>query len=139
MYSIFAIIIGMIISIMLSLNGILEGNLGTTYTLVIIHSVGLVGILFLMLFSKEKVKKRKDIPIYLYLGGIVGVLLTLVNIATINSIGVALTTALGVFGQLIFSSLIDHFGLFGMSKYPFKKKKVIGFIIISIGLIIMSV
>ena len=76
---------------------------------------------------------------YLYLGGIFGVMLTLVNVITIGSIGVALTTALAVFGQLVFSSLVDHFGLFGLDKYKFNPKKLIGFMIVLIGLVIMTI
>lgn len=139
MYSFIAVIIGMIISVMLSFNGLLEERVGTSISLIIIHVVGLVTISTLLLVKKEKVKLSKKIPIYMYCGGLVGVVLTLVNITTINAVGVALTTALAVFGQLIFSALIDHFGWFGMKKYPFNKKKIIGFLIIFIGLIVMSV
>ena len=53
-------------------------------------------------------------------------MLTLVNVITIGSIGVALTTALAVFGQLVFSSLVDNFGLFGLTKYEFNPKKLVG-------------
>ena len=66
-------------------------------------------------------------------------MLTLVNIITIGGIGVALTTALAVFGQLVFSSLVDHFGLFGLTKYEFNPKKLIGFLIVFIGIVIMTI
>lgn len=66
-------------------------------------------------------------------------MLTLVNVITIGSLGVALTTALAVFGQLVFSSLVDHFGLFGLTKYEFNPKKLIGFLIVFIGIVIMTI
>ena len=92
-----------------------------------------------VLTEKEKLIIKESIPFYLYLGGIFGVMLTLVNVITIGSIGVALTTALAVFGQLVFSSLVDHFGLFGLDKYKFNPKKLIGFMIVLIGLVIMTI
>ena len=116
MYNILALFIGAIISIMLSFNGTLESNVGSTYSVVIIHAVGLITILIVAATKKEKFIIKESIPFYLYLGGIFGVMLTLVNVITIGSIGVALTTALAVFGQLVFSSLVDHFGLFGLDK-----------------------
>ena len=92
-----------------------------------------------MLIKREKIKIKEKLPIFLFSGGAVGVMLTFVNITTIGKIGVALTTSLAVFAQLIFSSLIDHYGLFGMDKYKFNPKKLVGFIIVFIGLVIMTI
>ncbi len=127
MYNILALVIGALISVMISFNSGLEGYVGSTYSVVIIHAVGLIAILIVAAIKKEKIVIKEAIPFYLFLGGIFGVMLTLVNIITIGGIGVALTTALAVFGQLVFSSLVDHFGLFGLTKYEFNPKKLVGF------------
>lgn len=139
MYNILALVIGALISVMISFNSGLEGYVGSTYSVVIIHAVGLIAILIVAAIKKEKIVIKEAIPFYLFLGGIFGVMLTLVNIITIGGIGVALTTALAVFGQLVFSSLVDHFGLFGLTKYEFNPKKLVGFFIVLVGLGIMTV
>ena len=139
MYNILALLIGALISIMISFNSGLEGYVGSTYSVVIIHAIGLIAILIVAAIKKEKIVIKEAIPFYLFLGGIFGVMLTLVNVITIGSIGVALTTALAVFGQLVFSSLVDHFGLFGLTKYEFNPKKLVGFFIVLVGLVIMTV
>lgn len=138
MYNILALLIGALISIMISLNSGLEGYVGSTYSVVIIHAIGLIAILIVAAIKKEKIVIKEAIPFYLFLGGIFGVMLTLVNVITIGSIGVALTTALAVFGQLVFSSLVDHFGLFGLTKYEFNPKKLVGLLIVFVGLVIMT-
>lgn len=138
MYNILALLIGALISIMISFNSGLEGYVGSTYSVVIIHAVGLIAILIVAAIKKEKIVIKESIPFYLFLGGIFGVMLTLVNVITIGSIGVALTTALAVFGQLVFSSLVDYFGLFGLTKYEFNPKKIVGLFIVFIGLVIMT-
>lgn len=138
MYNILALLIGALISIMVSFNSGLEGYVGSTYSVVIIHAVGLIAILIVASIKKEKIVIKESIPFYLFLGGIFGVMLTLVNVITIGSIGVALTTALAVFGQLVFSSLVDHFGLFGLTKYEFNPKKLVGLFIVFVGLVIMT-
>ena len=132
MYNILALAIGALISVMVSLNSGLESYVGSTYSVVIIHAVGLISILIVAAI-------KEAIPFYLFLGGIFGVMLTLVNVITIGSLGVALTTALAVFGQLVFSSLVDNFGLFGLTKYEFNPKKLIGFLIVFIGIVIMTI
>ena len=139
MYNILALVIGALISIMLSFNGSLEGNVGLTYSLIIIHTVGLFTIAIIMLIKRAKITVREKLPIYMFFGGARGVTLTLVTMITRRTRGVALTTSLAVFAQLIFSSFIDHFGLFGMNKYRFNKKKLIGFAIVLVGLVIMTV
>ena len=139
MYNILALVIGALISVMISFNSGLEGYVGSTYSVVIIHAVGLIAILIVAAIKKEKIVIKEAIPFYLFLGGIFGVMLTLVNIITIGGIGVALTTALAVFGQLVFSSLVDHCGLFGLTKYEFNPKKLVGFFIVLVGLVIMTV
>ena len=138
MYNILALVIGALISVMISFNSGLEGYVGSTYSVVIIHAVGLIAILIVAAIKKEKIVIKEAIPFYLFLGGIFGVMLTLVNIITIGGIGVALTTALAVFGQLVFSSLVDHFGLFGLTKYEFNPKKLVGLFIVLVGLVIMT-
>ena len=138
MYNILALLIGALISIMVSFNSGLEGYVGSTYSVVIIHVIGLIAILIVAAIKKEKIVIKEAIPFYLFLGGIFGVMLTLVNVITIGSIGVALTTALAVFGQLVFSSLVDHFGLFGLTKYEFNPKKLVGLFIVFVGLVIMT-
>ena len=138
MYNILALLIGALISIMISFNSGLEGYVGSTYSVVIIHAIGLIAILIVAAIKKEKIVIKEAIPFYLFLGGIFGVMLTLVNVITIGSIGVALTTALAVFGQLVFSSLVDHFGLFGLTKYEFNPKKLVGLFIVFVGLVIMT-
>ena len=138
MYNILALVIGALISIMISFNSGLEGYVGSTYSVVIIHAIGLIAILIVAAIKKEKIVIKEAIPFYLFLGGIFGVMLTLVNVITIGSIGVALTTALAVFGQLVFSSLVDHFGLFGLTKYEFNPKKLVGLLIVFVGLVIMT-
>lgn len=138
MYNFFAVLIGGLIGVMLTLNGLLEGRFGVFISLAIIHLVGLFVVIILMLIKKEKLFKTKNIPLYLFSGGAIGVLLTFINILTIKEIGVALTSSIAVFGQLVFSSLIDNYGWFGMEKYIFNKKKLIGFSIILIGLVVMT-
>ena len=138
MYNILALVIGALIYIMISFYSGLEGYVGSTYSVVIIHAIGLIAILIVAAIKKEKIVIKEAIPFYLFLGGIFGVMLTLVNVITIGSIGVALTTALAVFGQLVFSSLVDHFGLFGLTKYEFNPKKLVGLLIVFVGLVIMT-
>ena len=62
----------------------------------------------------------------------------LINNITYSSIGVSLPVALGLLGQSLTSIVFDHYGLLGMPKIEFNKKKLIGIIVIIIGVCIMT-
>ncbi|MGV8983000.1 DMT family transporter [Clostridium sp.] len=137
MYKISAVFIGILIAIMVTFNGLLVNYTNQFRSILIIHIVGLIAITIILILRKEKFKITKNIPIYLFSGGLIGVLMVFLNNLCFNSLGASLTLSLGIFGQLVLANFIDHFGLFGLNVYKFKKKKIIGFLIIFSGLVTM--
>ncbi len=139
MYKFYAVLVGAMIAIMIMFNGTLEGFLGSYLSVLLIHAVGLIGISLVLYFRKEKPVFKRDIPLYLYGGGVVGVALVMVNNTCFLNLGASLTLSLGIFGQLVLSSIIDHFGLFDMEIHKFKPKKLVGIGIIILGIVIMTI
>ncbi|MGH4123932.1 MAG: DMT family transporter [Clostridium sp.] len=137
MYKASAIFIGIIITIMVTFNGVLVNYTDQYQALLIIHIVGLIAVIIILIIKKEKVKITKNIPIYLFSGGLIGVWVVFLNNLCFNILGASLTLSLGVFGQLTLASFVDHYGLFGLNVYKFKKKKIIGFLIVLLGLVTM--
>lgn len=139
MYSLYSAFIGMLIAIMIGLNGALSNHLGNYSSSVVVHLVGLISIILILLIKKSKLTFKRGIPLYLYSAGAIGVIILLFNNITFNSLGVSLTVALGLLGQSIASIVIDSYGLFNMKIVKFNKKKLFGFILISLGIVIMTV
>ena len=139
MYKTSAIFIGILIAIMVSFNGVLSKLTNQYVSILIIHGVGLIAVILILIFKKKKFKIFKNIPLYLFSGGLIGVSMVFLNNLCFNLLGASLTLSLGIFGQLVLACFIDHFGLFGLNIYKFKRKKVIGFCIILSGLIIMII
>ena len=137
MYKISAIFIGILIAIMVTFNGLLVNYTNKYQSILVIHIVGLIAAMIIILIKKERFKFTKNIPIYLFSGGLIGVLMVFLNNLCFNTLGASLTLSLGIFGQLILACFIDHYGLFGLNIYKFKKKKIIGFFIIFSGLVTM--
>jgi transporter family-2 protein len=137
MYKVSAVLIGILIAIMVTFNGVLANYTDQYTSILIIHLVGLIVLIIILLLKKEKLKIKKDIPIYLFSGGLIGVFVVFLNNLCFNSLGASLTLSLGIFGQLVLACFIDHYGLFGLNIYKFNKKKIIGFFIILSGLITM--
>lgn len=131
--------IGAIIAVMILFNGALSGAVGNYSALVIIHIIGLVSIILVILFTKSKFRFKRELPIYLYSAGAIGIFTVLFNNLSFKALGVSLTLSLGLLGQSFASMLVDHFGLFGMKVMKFEKKKYIGLLFITLGIIIMTV
>ncbi|WP_125153590.1 DMT family transporter [Clostridium rectalis] len=139
MYKLSAGIIGILIAIMVAINGVLSKGVGDYKSVLIIHIVGLISISLILILKREKIKIKENIPLYLFSGGAIGVFTVLFNNLAFNHIGASLTLSLGLFGQLIASVIIDHFGLFNREVIRFEKKKIVGFLLVFVGLVVMVV
>ena len=133
-----SIFTGIILAIMISLNGGVSNIAGNYASSVIIHFVGLIGIIFVLIFTKSKIKNLKGIPFYMFTGGLIGILTVLFTNIGFMGLGVSLTVSLSLLGQLVTSLVIDHFGYFNMTVVEFDKKKILGLIIIIAGIYVMT-
>ena len=105
-------------------------------------SVGLICLLILNLIVNANavvnLKPGAIAPWYLWLGGFLGAIfvgyITWVN----QQQGVALTFALVVSGQIFCSLVIDHFGLFGSAVSTISLQKIVGAILIILGIILIK-
>ncbi|HCX3692250.1 TPA: DMT family transporter [Staphylococcus aureus] len=75
-------------------------------------------------------------PIY-FTGGILGMAFVTSNIILMPHLGAALTTLIGMFGQILMGILIDHFALFGSPKIAMTSRKTIGLLCILTGIILL--
>lgn len=139
MHKLFAVFIGIVIAFMITCNGLLSNYVGDYVTLIVIHIVGLITSISILLLKKERISKLREIPVYLFSAGAIGVLLLFLNNLCFSFLGVSLTLALGLLGQSVAACTIDHYGLFGMEIKKFKKEKLVGFILIFMGIIIMVI
>lgn len=139
MYKLSGVLIGVIISVMLTINGVLANKIGNYSSIVIIHIVGIVGITIILLLKKQRLNFKNRPSLYLFSGGAIGVGLVALNNISINSIGVSLTIAIGLLGQSFAATIVDNYGLFGMEVHKLKAKKLIGFLIILIGIVVMTI
>lgn len=133
----YSVFIGILLSIMITLNSALSTYLGNIQGVFIIHVVGLTGIVLFILLKKIKLNTIKGIKPYIMCGGMIGVIMVSLNNVTTSQIGLSLTVACGVLGQMLFSSIVDHYGLFGNDVVRFNSKKILGYAVIVAGLAVM--
>ncbi len=137
MYQLLALLTGVTLSIMVSINGNLSDQYGVFLAAVIIHVVGSLSAFLLCLIQKEKKPLFTHHPKWIYLGGAIGVFTTVFNNFAFGYISVTSIVALGLLGQSVTSLFIDTFGLFGMKKQSFNKSSILGFAVSFIGILLM--
>jgi len=133
MFYALSLLMGILISVMVAFNGGLTAQYGVYSATVIIHIVGLLLIVAVVLFKKERFFPAR-FAWFLYMGGAIGVLTTVFNNFSFGRVSVSAILALGLLGQSVAGFVIDQYGLFGMKKHPFSKEKSIGLLLILAGI-----
>ncbi len=131
-----AALAGVTMAVQGTMNSALSKTLGLLETTFVVNLVGLI-LLVLMLFvfrmGDGSLGAFGQAPWYLYLGGILGVIITYGVIKSIPKVGVAPATTAIILGQVLTAGLIDHLGLFGMNKLPFNWCRVAGTLLMAGG------
>jgi len=122
---------------MVAFNGGLTEQYGVYSATVIIHIAGLLFITTMAIIKRERLFSGRQ-AWFLYLGGAIGVMTTAFNNLAFIRISVSSILALGLFGQSIMGLIIDQYGLLKMPRHTFKKRKILGLLLILCGIISMT-
>ncbi|TDT71777.1 transporter family-2 protein [Hypnocyclicus thermotrophus] len=134
--NIIPLIIGSLVTIMLTLNSMLSQKYGNLLALLIIHIIGFIVAVIIKIIKKEKFIKLHR---YFFLGGVVGVTLIGLNNLVLLKLGPSLTVAITLISQMIFSTIIDYFGFFGFEKKKINREKIQSIFIIFIGILFLVI
>lgn len=137
MYQLLTLLTGVTLAVMISINGSLTSYVGMYLAAIIIHIVGSGFAGCLCAVQKEKKPLFGHHPLWIYLGGAIGVLTTFFNNMAFGYINMTGIIALGLLGQTITALIIDTFGLFGMKKQPFHQSTLYGLIFSVLGIVCM--
>ncbi|PKQ60194.1 hypothetical protein BZG02_20370 [Labilibaculum filiforme] len=80
----------------------------------------------------------KEAPIYACIGGLLGCTYVGSIIFLIPRLGGALSFGLVVCGQLVFSLILDHFGMFGVPVQPINWGRITGVFLILVGVLVIQ-
>lgn len=113
--------------------GKIIGLLESTFVVHIVGTALIMVLLFVFRLGKGNLGKITDAPWYLFLGGIIGVIIYYAVIASMARVGVTKATTAIIVGQVGTALVLDHFGCFGLEKIPFTWIKAVGVILLACG------
>ena len=133
MYKPIAMFAGALVALMILSNSFIVSAFGNESAVFVSHTVGLVTALIFFALTGSRWQSLKGIPIFYLLAGITGLATVYLSNLSFMALGATLTLVLSMFGQIVTSSVIDHFGLMGMRRYPFKTLKILGLLLMALG------
>lgn len=109
------------------------GNLGSVLVLTFISAA----VLIILIFFFPSTSNFNNLPgvsdWYLYIGGVLGVVILAAPIYLVPRIGTASTLIAIVLGQSAFALVIDHLGLFASPKIEINLMRGIGILLMAVG------
>lgn len=109
------------------------GNFGSVLLLTVVSAI----VLIILIFIFPGTSNIKNLPgiseWYLYLGGVLGVVILAAPIYLVPRIGTTSTLTLIILGQLLFALVIDQWGLFASPKIEINLTRAIGVLLVIIG------
>ena len=120
--------------------GILLNNtlLATTAALVMSASFTLIAV-FMTVRELPSIDQIQSIPTYMWFtGGALSFLAVTLFYYIIPRIGISTAVVFGLSGQIIFAAIASHFGWFGMPMEPVTIKKIMGMIVMTLGVILIK-
>jgi len=139
MYKNIAFVTGGFISVMIFFNGLLSGVTDEFYSTMVFHLIGMGLLSMILLFYKSKTKEDVDYKLIFIIPGILSIATVTFNNLCFSQLGITITISIGLIGQIITSTIIDHFGLFETKKIRFSASKMVGISVMFAGVVLMII
>ncbi len=122
MYFILALIIGVSVVIVTIYNGKIAEKIGSVNVIVLNFSMGLAASTILFLLSDKtflSITSMKQIPIFYFIGGLLGVLIIFLFNFTVPKIPAVYIVIIPFIGQIFSSAILDYFylNIFSIGKF----------------------
>lgn len=136
---IYSLLAGIFISLQGVFNTRVSDEIGLWETTTIVHVIGAFFAFIITLICGDGDLKKIGVVNKIYLlGGIFGVIIVYSVMKGISLLGPTFSIAILLVTQLIFTTIIDTFGLFGNIQIKFNFTKLVGILFMVVGIIIFK-
>lgn len=124
---------GMAIGVQGPLSSMITQKLGSLESVFIIHLGGAIAAAIPMIFVGSRLGQWRSVPWYALAAGALGLIVITAMGYMIPRIGAAGALITLLAGQILVASLLDHFGLLGMTPRAIDLQRIIGFVVVMVG------
>ena len=133
-------IAGLLVGMQPPVNARLGREIGGLQAAAFSFIVGTVALVLIASVSKRGLGTFADVggvPWWALVGGLLGAVYVTVAILTVRTLGVSSLTAIVISGQLFSAVIIDRFGLLGIAKQPIGATRIVGLVLLVLGVILV--
>jgi transporter family-2 protein len=141
-YQIFGVAAGMLMASQTAINGHLGVQLGSSIQAATISfAIGTILLFLVIWLTHTSFSPIRDAVIatkhfwWLWCGGVIGGAYILCSAWLAPLLGTGQVVILALFGQLLFSEIVEHFGMFDSFAVPIEREKVIGLIVMFVSVV----
>ena len=102
----------------------------------LVGTIVLAILVFFQQVEKPNLRTLLNIPWYLWIGGCLGGYAISVGIYSAPKLSLLTLSGVIIFGQMVTSMLIDHFGFLGTEKVAINWQRLLGSVVIFIGVLL---
>ena len=131
---------GLLVGMQPPINARLGREIGGLQAAAFSFIAGTVALVLIAAVSKRGIGTLGDVgrvPWWALLGGLLGAVYVTVAILTVRTLGVSSLTAIVIAGQLAGAVVIDRFGLLGIAKQPIGAGRIIGLVLLVVGVVLV--
>lgn len=135
---VFAFLAGVAATLQNSINGLMSPFVGAMGVSLATFGLEAVFLLAYQMLKDRRMLSLKGIPFVYYLSGVLAAVVVGTLSICVARMGSAVTTCCSVAGQILCSTIIDHFGFFGFPRNRFTAKRLPGFLLIISGVLLIN-
>lgn len=137
------ILAGIGLPVQTSINARLRKRVGSPYRASLVSfAVALLFLLALLVLTGQGIgvptEKLAGAPLWIYAGGVCGVIFLTGNILLLAKLGSVRAVVLPVLGQIVMGLIIDSTGLFGVTQVDLTMLRVAGAGLVAVGVVVVS-
>lgn len=126
-----------------SCNGKISSELKSPYITTFVSTATAILLMLIVLFSTEggvhiPFAKIAEYPLWIWCGGFCGTVIIITSIACLPKLGSAITVLLTAFGQILTGVVVDNWGLFESKVISFNMTRLIGSLLVIVGVVLVS-
>jgi bacterial/archaeal transporter family-2 protein len=135
-----AVTAGCFVGLQAPVNARLGKEVGSLQAATVSFTVGALALILVASLSSGGLAGIGSIgraPWWALIGGLLGAFYVAVALVTVRTLGLSSLTAIVVTGQLVIAVMVDRFGLLGIAKQQIGASRIVGLVLLVVGVVLV--
>ncbi len=135
-----AVAAGCFVGLQAPVNARLGKQVGSLQAATVSFAIGTLALILVAALSSGGVSgigNATKAPWWALIGGVLGAFYVTVALVTVRTLGLSSLTAIVVTGQLAIAVVVDRFGLLGIAKQHIDASRIVGLVLLVVGVILV--